>query len=155
MKVFIRSKTEFDATMVRNNITNENVEEKRMFFISINDTRGTDEVPYFEKGKKNVLVIHFDDIEEDIDDAKWGLIKAFTKEQAEEIISFLEKQEDKISCILHCAAGISRSGAVGTFVNDYYRGDNSEFKRNNPHIHPNGLVLRLLNQVMREKSIIE
>lgn len=152
MKVFIIGKETFDGLMKKRGITNDNVEsQSKTFFISINDTRGTDEVPYFEN-KSNVKVIYFDDIDQDIDDPKWGLIKAFSIEQAKELVDFIDKQKDKESCIVHCAAGISRSGAVGTFVNDYFREDWEEFKRQNPYISPNGLVLSLLNRVVREKE---
>jgi len=42
-------------------------------------------------------------------------------------------------------AGVSRSGAVGEFVNGYAQGDWARFKRDNPQILPNGRVLRMLN----------
>jgi predicted protein tyrosine phosphatase len=156
MKVFVISKANFDSLMKRKDITNDNVEDKtKTFFISINDTRGTDEVPYFEN-KQNVKILFFDDVEEDIDVSVIGsnerkTAKAFTPIQAKELLEFIDNHKDKESCIVHCAAGISRSGAVGTFVNDYFSGDYFEFKRQNPYIHPNGLVLRLLKAAVAEK----
>ena len=63
MKVFVTSKTAFDDLMKRKGITNENVESHtKTFFISINDSCGTDEIPYFEN-KANVRVLFFDDVE--------------------------------------------------------------------------------------------
>lgn len=147
IEVFVYSKNRFDELMAKNNITNQNVEDlKNIFFISINDTTQTDRIPYFEN-KNNVLVLFFDDVEEDVCVSLNGkniIVKAFTSEQAVELLSFLRKQGDKKKCIVHCAAGISRSGAVGEFVNDYLGGDWYKFKKNNPYIHPNGLVLRTL-----------
>ncbi len=150
MKVFIVGKALFDRTMSHQGITNDNVESKtKTFLISINDTHGTPEVPYFEN-KSNVKVMFFDDIERDIYHKTYGDIKAFSKEQARELVEFIDRHKDKEKCIVHCAAGISRSGAVGTFINDYYGGDLEEFNRTNPHICPNALVFRLLKQAYGE-----
>lgn len=152
MKVFVVGKREFDSYMGNRNISDDNVESKdETFFISINDTRGTDETPHFKKNHGNVMVLFFDDVEEDLVDKKWGFIKAFSMEQAKELIEFIESNKNKETCIVHCSAGISRSGAVGAFVNDYCGGDYFEFKKLNPHILPNGTVSRLLHQAMREK----
>lgn len=145
MNVFITSKTAFDELMEQRGITNENVESyTKTFFISINDCFGTDEIPYFSN-KKNVMVLFFDDVEKDIIESNGSCVaRAFTSEQAEQLLRFIKNNSDKESCIIHCAAGISRSGAVGTFVNDYFHGDFHKFQKQNPHILPNGLVLRLL-----------
>lgn len=156
MKVFITSKKAFVDLMKRKGITNDNVESyKKTFFISINDSCGTDEIPYFEN-KKNVKVLFFDDVEKDLEIPVIGtkvvqVVKAFTSDQAKELLEFIESHKDKESCIVHCAAGISRSGAVGTFVNDFFGGDFFEFKKQNPYIHPNGLVLRLLKDAVAKK----
>ncbi len=147
MKVLAIWKTKFDNLMVSLNITNDNVEKvPHTFFISINDSIGTDEVPYFEN-KENVLVLFFDDVEEDIAVMVQGNVqfaKAFTFEQAKQVIEFIEKHKDKQSCIVHCSAGISRSGAIAEFVNDFFGGDYFEFKKANPRLYPNGHVLRTL-----------
>lgn len=152
MYIKIFDKASFDILMQRWGITNEAVEQQSdTFFISINDTQGTDEKPYFQNNK-NVKVLFFDDVEEDLHDPKYGFIKAFSSEQAKEIIDFLEQHFDKKKCILHCAAGISRSGAVGTFVNDFFGGDYFELMKNNPYIHPNGHVLRTLKREFMKRN---
>lgn len=157
MKVFVVGKTTFDKVMREKGITNENVESReKTFFISINDTCGTDEVPYFEN-KSNVKVLFFDDIEEDLEvpirgTDKFRTVKAFNKSQAEELFNFILTHQNKETCIVHCAAGISRSGAVGTFINDFFKGDFFEFKKTNPYIHPNPTVTRLLKEVANEKQ---
>lgn len=150
MEVFIKSKAEFDGIMKRKGITNDNVESyKATFLISINNTFGTDEVPYFEN-KENVMVLFFDDVEQDVETHE-GTAKAFTESQALELFSFIKKHKNKESCIVHCAAGISRSGAVGTFINDYFGEDWIEFKKQNPFICPNGLVLRMLKTLSQQQ----
>ena len=151
MNVFVLSKQSFDELMKKKNITSENVESyKQNFFISINDTCGTDEVPYFEN-KSNVKVLFFDDVDVDITTGE-KTAKAFTKEQAIELLNFVEQHKDKGNCIVHCAAGISRSGAVGTFINDYFGGDHFVFKKTNPYVNPNGHVLRTLKMVVNERT---
>lgn len=149
MKVLVKSKLEFDKIMKENGIDNSNVEQKDILFISINDTVGMFSEPYFQN-KENVLVLHFDDITNDIEVPTLSTneikkIIAFTEKQAGKIIDFLDKNKDRKLAIVHCAAGISRSGAVGQFINDYFGEDYFKFKKNNPHIHPNPYVLRLLN----------
>ncbi len=132
MKVFIVGKTQFDAFMRNREITNDNVEENiRTFFISINDTSGTPEVPYFNGDKSNVKVLFFDDVEKDLN------------------IPIIGTNQVKTSKAFTIDQGISRSGAVGTFVNDYFKADYEEFKRNNPNILPNGQVLAMLNSLLR------
>jgi predicted protein tyrosine phosphatase len=114
MKVFVTSKKTFDDIMLTKGITNDNVESyDKAFLISINDSVGTDEVPYFEN-KENVKVLFFHDLDEDIE-TKSGTANTFTYTQAEELLEFIDKHKDKETCIVHCAAGVSRSGAVGTF----------------------------------------
>ncbi len=152
MKVFILPKYAFDGYMRKHGISDTNVNsQSKTIFISINGTEDTGEYPYLKEAS-NVKVLFFDDVEEDHYkemDGKTLIAKAFTEDQGRELIEFLDRNKDKESCIVHCAAGISRSGAVGTFVNDYFRGDYKEFKKNNRHILPNGQVLRILNKLAR------
>jgi predicted protein tyrosine phosphatase len=55
--------------------------------------------------------------------------------------------------VLHCDAGVSRSGAVGTFIQRYLEIEEEGFKKLNPYIHPNHFVLNILMEVsgMAEK----
>jgi predicted protein tyrosine phosphatase len=152
MKVWVLMKQHFDELMRSQKITDENVHERKdVFFISINDSTGTDEVPYF-KDAENVKVLFFDDVDEDLHipilgTSEFQTAKAMTDLQAEALFSFIRANKDKKTCIVHCAAGISRSGAVGTFINDYMQGDYAEFKKNNPYIHPNSHVLSTLRKI--------
>lgn len=157
MRVHILPKRIFDAAMIRQGITSDTVEERTsMFFISINDTDGGESPPYFPDDKKNVKVIYLDDIDKDVVIPIIGggsrTCKAMSYEQAQELYDFIASHSDKKSCVVHCAAGISRSGAVGTFVHDYYQGDYEVFKRDNPHIFPNSHILSLLHRVWRERQ---
>lgn len=150
------SKALFDKHLQSSGISNENVEQKTdTIFISINDSCGTKEVPYLEN-KKNVKVLFFDDVEKDMEVpnvATGGIyhIKAFTTEQANEILDFLEKNKDCSDCIVHCTAGISRSGAVGEFVSHWSGEKYHDFQKTNPLVLPNGLVVRLLKSAHRDR----
>ena len=147
MKVHILAKLEFDNLMRSNDINDENIEKfNGMFLISIVDTQN-EEGPYFKENHENVLNLRFDDVEHDLEPSPTQEFKtkAFTEAQAEELFQFIKKNRDKKTCIVHCMAGISRSGAVGTFVNGYAGGDWELFKRTNRFISPNGRVHRMLN----------
>ncbi len=98
------------------------------------------------------LLLHFDDIVEE-DDAG-----AFSQADALSIRKFADKAiADKKDLIIHCAAGVSRSGAVGSVLNDYanrYLADNKEDwlffsqKGCENEIFPNSLVKRILNKAL-------
>lgn len=150
MKIYVLSKLAFDDVLKRLNINNDNIEEKNSFFISVNNTFDEDK-PILEN-KSNVKVMFFDDVDRDISVPLIGggsrlKANAFTIEQAEELYSFIKKQKGKLLGVVHCSAGISRSGAIGTFLCDYFNVDWFEFKKDNPHIHPNNHVLKLLKTV--------
>ena len=71
----------------------------------------------------------------------------FNEEMAKQSLDFVNKHKDLNLMIIHCDAGISRSGAFGYFFNKYLNLDDEEFKRTNPNIHPNSLVIETMNKV--------
>ena len=162
MYIIVTSKTAFDSLMVRKNITADNVEDWRStFFISINSTLPVpqsgeeDEPPYFDKNYANVLVQRFDDVDEDLyREGKGRIATAFTFAQAQEMYDFIIKNLHRKSCVVHCAAGVSRSGAVGSFVNEIIKGDWKTFREVNPHTHPNMHVVQMLRRVHREREAV-
>jgi len=73
----------------------------------------------------------------------------FNEDHAKEIVQFVKDvHADKESVVLvaHCYAGISRSGAVGTFANDYAQLDYQKFMDLNPYIMSNPHILSLLRR---------
>jgi predicted protein tyrosine phosphatase len=75
--------------------------------------------------------------------------KIFSKDQAKKVIDFLDiikKDDNDNVLVVHCDAGISRSGAVGTFACDYLNLDYNEFIKENPYIMANQYVLRTLRE---------
>lgn len=68
-----------------------------------------------------------------------------TEEQAKQIVDFIEETKD-MPLVVHCTAGISRSGAVGAYAS-IARGEEDEFwKAHERYIHPNVHVLSLLKR---------
>jgi len=91
----------------------------------------------------------------DITDEQYEKIRAdypkaclFSITDAQRIVDFLDviRETDDDALIIHCDAGISRSGAIGTFACDYFGLDYNEFMRENPYLLSNGYVLRMLHR---------
>lgn len=78
----------------------------------------------------------------------------FNDDLAETIIGFIascdqdsEKDDEENGVlVVHCDAGISRSGACGVFAVDFLRLDYQKFIQDNNYIHPNPHVLRVLRR---------
>ncbi len=103
----------------------------------------------------NVLKLNFDDISErDIDTNIHNEI-FFNENLAKEIHKFIDNisENDTKPIYVHCDAGVSRSGAVGYILNEYFNkfitnneNDYKAFNVNNSHIMPNPLVVCLLKR---------
>ena len=77
----------------------------------------------------------------------------FSKNQPDssEIIDFIEAVEaankNDCSLIVHCDAGVSRSGAVASWVVDYLELPYLLFKEDNPSLHPNVFIYTTLRRL--------
>lgn len=166
MHINVISRTKFFELLNQKNINESNVESFSDFaFISIINT--TDKlynkkeykiIP-FEKNHSNVLVLSFDDVsytkETVIDDGILNgtyISKPINKKQCKQIIEFVENNIYRKQLIIHCTAGISRSGAVGLFISDHYldKSNRKIFEEDNAHIRPNFKVFSLLKTVYNE-----
>ena len=80
----------------------------------------------------------------------------FDRSHASQILAFLRKiqkeKEDSV-LVLHCHAGISRSGAIATFSCDYCGLDYNKFIKKNNHIMANPYVLEVLWNLTRKKPL--
>jgi len=88
--------------------------------------------------------------------SEWEDAILFNKEHASQVLAFLRKlQKDKEDSILvaHCHAGISRSGAIGTFACDYCGLDYTDFIKENSCIMANPYVLKVLQSTTRKKPV--
>jgi predicted protein tyrosine phosphatase len=151
MKIFVKSKRAFNEFMKEQSIDDSNVESFDAYaFISILDVVGLDCDGWFEKDHDNVLTLYFGDYGEPEKECEPGP-GHFSTYHAKKIINFVEKHKDKQIMMVHCTAGISRSGAVGAFINDLYGNSYKEFINDNKQIQPNPYVSRILNQEYRKK----
>lgn len=154
MNVRVLSYQDFKQLIYAQGINDETVETyKKTIFISILDSEGWFAVNQFEKDHTNTITLQFDDVlnsGELSPTNRSGNTRAFETTDAKKILDLLDANPDAKNCIVHCAAGISRSGAVGQIVNDYYKGDYNVYRRNNPRIMPNQMVIQKLNRLIRE-----
>ena len=154
-KVKVLSKPEFNEYVSNHlHLNDTNVKDFPLAFISINDTHGNWSISWFDSDHPNVLRLWFDDVEHDLELSPTNKesCRAFSQEQGKQVREFIDNNKDK-DFLVHCSAGISRSGAVGRFIVDYLQGDREYFEKNNPHIHPNGRVSRILNRAEWRESL--
>lgn len=105
------------------------------------------------QGCNKILSLQFDDLRDD-EVEKYTLMGSkptlFSKEQANQVIDFIrvlqEEQKDS-ELVIHCHAGISRSGAIARFIADYLK-----IPFFDPLIRPNKYVLRTLWKVIDERQ---
>ena len=127
--------------------------------ISINSSCGVDDTPPFSPELLNhphLLTLTFDDIcsePETLEDL--GNAVLFNETMAEQIMRFVD--DGKLPLLVHCTAGISRSGAVGEVLNWYFNryqernaADDEDFTQNNRQIQPNTIVRRTMLKVLAE-----
>ena len=156
MKIYVVSRNEIEEMLkVEKNFT------KKHFFISIFSSElgygytsdGEPKTSPLPNGS-NICKICFDDVTER--DTDPGLIH-FSEDMAKKICSFIKRIKDdgSMDFYVHCDAGVSRSGAVGFMLNEWFnkflkmnRIDNESFLMNNPHILPNPEVMRILKNEM-------
>jgi predicted protein tyrosine phosphatase len=166
MKILILNKREFNKFMEYNMINDDNVEEQDMLIVSINQPceshiiMGRSGVySHFSRQHSNVMIMHFMDVGENyinnFEELNGVCYQFFNKYKAKKLYEFIKRNKDKKLAVLHCSAGISRSGAVGTFIYDMYGKDTmtwEEFQRKNPYIHPNEHILKLLHEEQRNDT---
>jgi len=75
----------------------------------------------------------------------------FSEEHAKNVIDFVKSFDEEhqlqsylTMLVVHCDAGVSRSGAIGLWACRYLGCDEKEFRRDNPFIHPNTLIYETL-----------
>ena len=119
----------------------------------------TSDNPLFMIESPNLLNLRFDDITDEKTAKDFNLI-LFNDEHVKAIFEFADNEND-CPIIVHCTAGICRSGAVGEFLNDYLNKYkvmdlDSDWKQNielwGHKIIPNVHVKSLLNRALVEKG---
>lgn len=154
MKITILPRSYFEEGMeggeIRSLLSNHKI-------ISIQSSSGWDsEPPFFEElcSSPNLLCVTLDDyfgIPDDEEERK--RVALFSHEIADRIMRFVD--DGKMPIIIHCTAGISRSGAIGSVLNRYYnsilannKGDYDAFFLMNSKIMPNPNIVRAFLQFL-------
>ena len=125
--------------------------------ISIKSSWGFDDMPPFsERFHKHphLLTLTFDDIcNEPETPEDLGNAVLFNEQMTIAIMQFVD--DGKLPLLVHCTAGISRSGAVGEVLNWYFNryletntADDEDFELNNRQIQPNTIVRRIMLKVL-------
>ena len=127
---------------------------KKWYLISINDGNkllNEERTTAFKyMGCLGSISLNFADITKEVYDRvkkKHPDAVLFNNEHAKKIVSFIKRAHNskhEVTLVAHCHAGISRSGATGTFACDYCGLDYNKFIRSNPNIFANQYILQLL-----------
>lgn len=158
-RVIVLPQVAFDELCKQNNWNDDNVENlNNCAFISICGTEdlsdyqnvqiGDNTEHWFKSNHSNVLNLEFDDVLSDLIIGGFE-VKALNSQQAVEIVNFIDKNKGK-DFFIHCLAGLSRSGAVGTFIAENY----DEYKgalKYATYLRPNSHVLAELNRILWER----
>ena len=98
-----------------------------------------------------ILALHFEDSEFDINGPdEPGKFKQYQAREIREFVKRIHSSEKTYTLIVHCVAGVCRSGAVGEVVSDFVGIKYDDFKRENPQILPNNSVRVRLRRTMEE-----
>jgi len=123
------------------------------FVVSIIDP---EEEPIFAADTDRIITVRFHDL-----DPEWPVDPErdprpsyvfMSEEDAKRIVDHVvrfHEHPERWECLVHCMAGVSRSGAVGTFIQRVAGIPAEHFLTQNTGLHPNRYVLKLL---MRELS---
>ena len=156
MKIRVLSRAFFEK--VKGTPTEADLLEKSKI-ISINSSWGFDDAPPFSESflkHPHLLTLNFDDVcNEPETPEDLGNAILFDEDMAHAIMRFVD--DGKLSLLVHCTAGISRSGAVGEVLNWYFNryletntADDEDFVQNNRQILPNTIVRRIMLEVLAE-----
>ena len=120
-------------------------------FISIRHSAETNANCAIPVDGSNILKLQFDDA---VEDPKHSLV-LFDEQIAAKIVDFVRRIDTERLLFINCGAGISRSGAVGEVLNDYFNKylernepDDEYFRRMNRQIQGNQLVRRILRDAL-------
>ena len=130
--------------------------EPKRYFISIAGIADGCEYPhpFLTEDSKRVCRLLFDDVTETEKDNP--CIRLFDETHANKIFEFIKTIPNDSEIYINCAAGISRSGAVGFVLNEYFNHNDFEhyelFKKVNMQIKPNPMVKRILHETIFGKT---
>ena len=110
-------------------------------FISILDPDNEEEL---YPSSSNFLQVRMWDIEKTLVLDEKNYLTVTSDNVLIKIIAFCQDHKDK-DFIIHCSAGISRSGAIARFIHE--KNNSDDFYNENPYIQPNLYVLNRLKEL--------
>lgn len=157
-RAYALSYQQFKASLDYASITDDNVESKdKTALIEIMGEQDILSAPfYFKKDHPNVIRLMFDDVDEPLhvsllgdvpDEREYVPVVPMSEEQGKLILDFVKKNDSVGNFIVHCAAGVSRSGAVAKFITEYFGGEDKDFYKLNPYTKPNQRILTILRNL--------
>lgn len=143
MRIIALSKRVFDGSFSDDVF----MERNDCAFISILDVDNFESK--YDINIDNFLQVRMWDIEEDCYDCNGKFYLKPSDDELIKIINFIDRHDDKTLFIVHCSAGVSRSGAVVTYIKDKFIDkmstlDRERFLRDNRNIQPNLYILNRL-----------
>ena len=94
---------------------------------------------------KDILYLYFDDITEEQynKSCNKGKLVLFNTKHARQIHDFIDRNKDIHNIIVHCAMGVSRSGAIGVVLSKYLNGEDLYLYQRGG-IQPNETVYKVM-----------
>jgi predicted protein tyrosine phosphatase len=114
-------------------------------FISILDCDNREEYDKYD----NFLQVKMWDIESDIFENDLLKYEKPSDLELKKIVDFINLHAEKQSFVVHCSAGISRSGAVAWYIYNKFHTeiDKEQFRSDNQYINPNLYILQRLKEL--------
>ena len=148
MRIHVKARSFFEA---RQGTPREAALSAKYRIISINASRGNDSAPPFSEHNRrheHLLCLTFDDVCDEPEPENPDSYVRFSPRHAEAIMRFAGAGD--MPMLIHCTAGISRSGAVGEILDWYFnryiadnQADHQYFVQNNRQIIANSLVRKI------------
>jgi predicted protein tyrosine phosphatase len=110
------------------------------------------EYSFPERKLPHVLSLCFADITPNDEKAIKAGYTLFNEDLADQIVTFVERYKDSEAWLVHCDAGISRSGAIGLWITRRLQLNEEYFWQRHPCIRPNYWILSLLPSQLQAAS---
>lgn len=144
-------KDEFDSLFFGNDSIKDN---PRVCFISMIDEDNR-EFKY-DTEQNNFLQVRMWDITKDLYSGEDLKYRKPQKSELIKIVKHVNKHSYSNKFIVHCSAGISRSGAVATYIRDKFLDQicQEKFKKDNKYIRPNKYILNMLKELDKTRTFL-
>lgn len=162
MKAYALSWWQFTHLCKEAKIDDTNVGTVKQAFIELMGEQDILSAPWvFNQDHSNVLRLMFDDVDEPLhvplvgdipDNREYIPVVPMSEAQGQQILDFVRANEDKKVFIVHCAAGVSRSGAVAKFIMEYFGETHLEYWMINKNTQPNIRIVNILRKLNEETN---